>query len=791
MYRLPLILITSVLMTLSTYSADRSFNCGSTSQNGRCLSISKRSSLSKSGANAQTTSISNYGGRYLTSTGLIKSFVLFIRFSDDNEVTTSWPNALALPPWAQNILNPTYHAAGDYTQNSFSHYICENSYGKLHIYGDVYYVTLPNNEAFYYALSTDANVIRTQIQSDAFNQLALIPGINLSQYDNWTNPTFDFQKNATPDNKVDLCWVILRNFHDDLYNPPISQDMAELYASKTIGGVTIEATSMTNLGSGIGLFSGNWWQASGRNKIINMPLSEIDNDGNHLTIIGTMAHELSHKFFGYNHWGTPNLCASFSNTRSSSHTSPYTVNSGAAAGHYSAYEKRRMNWITASEVREVSTSDASGILLQDVATQTAGVTKLIKIILDADQSIFIENRSMKSNYEARYSPINWGYTLNPGLFCYLIYQENDYLSATPVNVICANGKWSWTITTDGSSATAEFTDKIYKNIPNSTSGYDEREDIHVPGYSQKEFWALYYPINYGGTYGPWYKGDTYIDESHLVGDYRGTKNQTFIVGDVITKWSNGSTNKWNPSLDRFDNTNFGIQIVSNNSTTGEYTLNVVTSNPQNLPPSKPQNVTLSSSTGLPDGNILVQWTGNTEPDISYYEVSRNSTKNTFGWVVVATTSNTSWVDDLFTYSPINGNYTNSYRIRAIDNTGLYSTYSGIAKTKAEKAQKQGIPNDPPITDKVVEPVHEFTADQNFPNPFNPSTRISFGIPQDAPVRLVVYDLVGREVATLVDEFKVAGRYNVSFDASKLSSGMYIYKIQAGKFSTVKKMQVVK
>jgi hypothetical protein len=72
----------------------------------------------------------------------------------------------------------------------------------------------------------------------------------------------------------------------------------------------------------------------------------------------------------------------------------------------------------------------------------------------------------------------------------------------------------------------------------------------------------------------------------------------------------------------------------------------------------------------------------------------------------------------------------------------------------------------------------FTLNQNYPNPFNPSTAIRYSLPQAAVVTLKVYDLLGREVATLVNENKAAGNYTVSFDAAKLSSGTYFYKLQA-------------
>ncbi|WP_290660184.1 T9SS type A sorting domain-containing protein [Ignavibacterium sp.] len=77
--------------------------------------------------------------------------------------------------------------------------------------------------------------------------------------------------------------------------------------------------------------------------------------------------------------------------------------------------------------------------------------------------------------------------------------------------------------------------------------------------------------------------------------------------------------------------------------------------------------------------------------------------------------------------------------------------------------------------------------QNYPNPFNPTTKISWQSPVNGQQTLKVYDVLGREVATLVDEYREAGSYEIEFDATNLSSGMYIYRLQSGNYSDVKKM----
>ena len=95
-----------------------------------------------------------------------------------------------------------------------------------------------------------------------------------------------------------------------------------------------------------------------------------------------------------------------------------------------------------------------------------------------------------------------------------------------------------------------------------------------------------------------------------------------------------------------------------------------------------------------------------------------------------------------------------------------------------------------ILDSVSTGVKEYSI-ENYPNPFNPTTTIAYQLPKDGRVTIKIFDAIGREVTTLVDEFKPSGRYSVQFDASRLSSGIYFYSLRSGSFSIVKKMSLIK
>jgi hypothetical protein len=99
----------------------------------------------------------------------------------------------------------------------------------------------------------------------------------------------------------------------------------------------------------------------------------------------------------------------------------------------------------------------------------------------------------------------------------------------------------------------------------------------------------------------------------------------------------------------------------------------------------------------------------------------------------------------------------------------------------------------PITsiEKVLYLPNFLGLSQNYPNPFNPTTSMQYTISNRQFVTLKVYDLLGREIATLVNEEKPAGEYEVEFDGSNLTSGIYFYRLNAGEYSATKKMILLK
>ncbi len=96
-----------------------------------------------------------------------------------------------------------------------------------------------------------------------------------------------------------------------------------------------------------------------------------------------------------------------------------------------------------------------------------------------------------------------------------------------------------------------------------------------------------------------------------------------------------------------------------------------------------------------------------------------------------------------------------------------------------------------INERKISLVDKFHLSQNYPNPFNPTTTIQYTIPKEAFVTIKVYDDLGREIATLLNERKAIGNYSVDFNSSNLSSGIYFYRLISGTYSATKKMILMK
>jgi len=138
-------------------------------------------------------------------------------------------------------------------------------------------------------------------------------------------------------------------------------------------------------------------------------------------------------------------------------------------------------------------------------------------------------------------------------------------------------------------------------------------------------------------------------------------------------------------------------------------------------------------------------------------------------------------------TPVLGAYTGSVKYSNFYKFVIASGYTG-AVSNGVQIYTDVITG---VVNTSTEIPKEYSISQNYPNPFNPTTKINFALPKSGFVSLKIYDLLGREVASLVNEVKSAGQYTADFNASQFTSGIYFYKIEANGFSQVKKMMLIK
>jgi hypothetical protein len=188
-------------------------------------------------------------------------------------------------------------------------------------------------------------------------------------------------------------------------------------------------------------------------------------------------------------------------------------------------------------------------------------------------------------------------------------------------------------------------------------------------------------------------------------------------------------------------------------------------------------VELISFTAHSNGSaVTLNWQTATEVNNYGFEVQKSEISNQNSiWEKVGFVNGSGNSNSIKEYSFTETNIGSGkyyYRLKKIDKDG------GFIYSNAVEVNITALPT-------------EYTLYQNYPNPFNPSTKISYQLPKSSFVTLKVYDIIGREISTLVNEQQNAGQYEVAFDGSKLASGEYLYRIQAGDFISIKKLVLLK
>lgn len=197
-------------------------------------------------------------------------------------------------------------------------------------------------------------------------------------------------------------------------------------------------------------------------------------------------------------------------------------------------------------------------------------------------------------------------------------------------------------------------------------------------------------------------------------------------------------------------------------------------------PEQPENLSVS----IVSNRAQLNWSS-VNGVSKYYVYRSNSDQGKYGFEKIAEVNNsTTWTD--YSYTAPNDPdpiiYKLFYRVTAINSSGYESVMSNEVEVGLDYLFKNG------SDDKTL---FKYSLENNYPNPYNPSTTINYELAEDTKVVLKVYDILGREVAELVNEKKSAGIHKVNFNASHLPSGVYLYRIETEHYSDSKKMLLLK
>jgi hypothetical protein len=470
--------------------------------------------------------------------------------------------------------------------------------------------------------------------------------------------------------------------------------------------------------------------------------------------INIFAHEVGHFIYGTTHF---------------QHAGVWNMMTGNGVGIMNNFERSYINWSPPSI--NINTAGTYNINLTDF--ETTG--KSYKIFTQ-NGTYTLENRGTNGFYSTRG---NWVMPANG-----LLITRNDY-----ADIMCADHRWIWKNygTADCSYCNNSFGLKFKfpfeRDFPNN-SGQSEMNMRNV---------CTYDGIN---NVCRWHDGAC------------GNAGDIWNIGynQVFSTWSNPNTEN------ALNNQSITIDFTQRNID-GSVDIVLKYGDPLSYVathPSKP--MWLRATPYYFDPNFphkfhpQLQWYLNSEPDMNTgnakYEIYRggpvtgfDDEPSSYDFLAVVPYDQNTYLDETVSlydggsslgcaYLPVSY----WYKIVAVDNESLPSVMSEHGKIGGwyDPCENQ----DNPVFSQTQKP-GEFKLFNNYPNPFNPTTMIKYAIPKYAFVKITVFDILGREITTLTNEYKTAGYYEVRFDGTNLASGLYFYRIEAGAYVQTKKMLLLK
>lgn len=679
---------------------------------------------------------SNSPGQYL------RILFVFAQFNGDTSVHSNWTYG-QLPDYHNKLVDSI--VSSSYRAFTLSDYWKTMSFGNFDIIGNVYpnLVTL-RPESWYLSNNKSWQDANKDVL-DSINGK-----INFKQYDNWgfdSNTQSFYFSPGNADGYLDMMYIIYRSPDPNRVWFPfdgiamLGQDFTYITHDSTI----IDGRGFSHLSSGITVRRG----AS-----MNYP--------DFLTRI--LCHEYGHYLFGAGHIQFSGIMS----LKPESHS------------HFlCSWEREKLGYIAYTSAYQ----NGFTISLGDYIT-TGQVLKVP--IPGANSSYFLVENHQRLN---RYDQITRGgilqgafdtsTTIGKGIYIWLISGDNYPPNITSVS---ATGRWNWQYDGDfyagpGWGQTG-YLPKTKKESINRDNGKDDRYPLHI------------FITNNPNLQTGWHA--KYVDINPLTKEYEIMRNCMGLPEHAFNVNSNNLFTAWSNPSSKFSNNNTDISIQIFSQSGNYITVKVFTTynSALALPPSKPQFL----RTLVNNNFVTLSWEPNIEPDMypnGKYKIYRgyttnNQPPNNYSLIATINAYNgsnpvNSWTDpDIFGGS---GTQKLFYRIVAVDNSNLHSVSSDWDWVYWDKSIQKGNANNSIINNYMLYP--------NYPNPFNPLTTIQYDIKEAGIVQLKVYDILGNEIADLVNEYKERGTYRINFNAEHLPSGVYIYSIKVNDFIQNQKMTLLK
>jgi hypothetical protein len=667
------------------------------------------------------------GGKYVTAAGELKVLVVFAKFKDDNNPHQYW-SANSYPNEMNEFIDPDMQTGSSHYLN-LTNYYNQMSFGNFKVIGSAIGVETPY-PIEHYIPQNEIYPNRSHANKDVL--LSVDDSIDYRDFDNWTYISNYFHSNE-PDGIVDMIIVIWRGL-------VFSNNW---YGEASLGGgpeFSVE-NNQVKIRMGYGGYPGNGSYGSG---VTVQYWGERNPERCFKAVIHEVAHWLihsDHPYSSFNHtfWGMLTL-----------------TSEGICAN---AYERERVAWIDPIEIE-------SNILCAPMGDYITMPSAYKYHPPNGYQSemYYFENHQQISIYDNGTSNPN-----DKGIF--ILHFRHGYYFGDCVRVLTSDGFWNWESTQLENCWGNELPSFNKGNV--NRTGNGNRDRLVAPD-SCCEF--LYSYTNY-------YSQSECNDWLHGYG-FKNTFNTTF--NDVFSTWSNPPAKTWDGQ-----STDFIMEVT--NESGSIVTARFAVQNSIGGKPSKPYlgwDPSKSDSSYL-YGKIYLAWgadfwdSSQIEPDVNWSELQRR--RGSESWTTVYTGTDRVWSDSSSYYNPA-GTEPIYFRVRVRDSQDKWSIWSESFDTKMIN---HIITSTEELAINENAPLSGFELSQNFPNPFNPSTIIQYGIKERSSVELRLYDILGAQVVVLVNEEQEAGYYKVNFNAGSLASGIYFYRIQAGDFIQTKKMILLK